>query len=643
MSIAKIKLINISGNVKDLDSALTKFADITDFHPVLASEIVDKVQGSTTFVADNPWKKLLDDLIDLENRYDLQLPSDEHRESQYTYNEMYDYMTDVKTRLNNEFQRIKQIEEHIQKYKDALIQVQNIQSLDIPLEDIFSSQFITFRFGRLPNDSVEKLQFFRSKPYVFKSFNHDESNSWCMYFTTPEYKREVDSIFQSLFFERIHIPDFVHGLPKDAIKALEFEIEQDYKMITHYKADISNISGTCREELSYIKGELLFLNRVFESKKYVVGLGDKFTITGFIEDDKTPDVEKLFEGFEDLEVLIDDADSDDRIKPPTKLNNSWFTKPFGMFVNMYGVPSYKDVDPTPFFAITYSLLFGIMFGDFGQGLVLALLGALLWKYKKLKLGAIAARIGISSAFFGLIYGSVFGNEVWLEELYHHFHIPFLPLRVMDSEFTMTLLLAAIGIGVILILISMVFSMISAFKKKDYAALFFSHNGLAGFIFYSFIISGASLLIGFQTSIFNIVTIISFIVIPVILIFLKEPLHRLLEKKKMFETGFGGFFIEGFFELFEILLSYITNTVSFLRVGGFILSHAGLMLVVSILMGDVTEGYTAGSILTMILGNIFVMGLEGLIVGIQVLRLEFYEMFSRYYEGSGTAFQAINEK
>jgi len=108
---------------------------------------------------------------------------------------------------------------------------------------------------------------------------------------------------------------------------------------------------------------------------------------------------------------------------------------------------------------------------------------------------------------------------------------------------------------------------------------------------------------------------------------------------MFPNGFGGFFVEGFFELFEIILSYVTNTMSFLRVGGFVLSHAGMMLVVTSLMAMVGG---AGSIIVFIGGNLFVMALEGMIVGIQVLRLEFYEMFSRYYEGNGIAFDALNK-
>jgi V/A-type H+-transporting ATPase subunit I len=79
-------------------------------------------------------------------------------------------------------------------------------------------------------------------------------------------------------------------------------------------------------------------------------------------------------------------------------------------------------------------------------------------------------------------------------------------------------------------------------------------------------------------------------------------------------------------------------MSFLRVGGFILSHAGMMLVVTSLMSMVGDA----GLLVMIFGNIFVMALEGMIVGIQVLRLQFYEMFSRYYSGNGVAFNALNQ-
>ena len=101
-----------------------------------------------------------------------------------------------------------------------------------------------------------------------------------------------------------------------------------------------------------------------------------------------------------------------------------------------------------------------------------------------------------------------------------------------------------------------------------------------------------------------------------------------------------FIVEGFFELFETLLSYFSNTISFIRIGAFAVSHAAIMEVVLMLAGA-EEGNP--NWIVIVLGNLFVCGLEGLIVGIQVLRLEYYEMFSRFYKGTGRAFQPYTKK
>lgn len=638
MSIAKVKLVDMTSNVSNLDRVLTKFIDTKNFHPVLATEFVERVRGLTSFVSENPCQTMLQDLKDIEVKYDLNLPNDEIKDAEYNLNEMFEYMQTVRRSLEGEKNRIKDLEQHIREYENTLIQVKNLISLDVALDDLFACEYIFIRLGRLPNDSVEKLKFFQSRPFVFKSFSYDQNYSWCMYFTTEEYKREVDNIFSSLFFERIFIPDFVKGTPKEAIEALESEIDSARKQITSYKDDICSITDGCQNRLAYIKGELLFLNRLFESKKYVVGLGDKFTITGFIEEQHIEAFKQAFDGIDDLEIEVQEADGDKRITPPTKLKNGWFSKPFGMFVEMYGLPSYGELDPTPFVAITYSLLFGMMFGDLGQGLVLMLLGFLAYKYKGMRLGAIGIRIGLSSAIFGLLYGSVFGDEELLTPLYTDvLGLSHKPIHIMDANFTMTLLISAIAIGAVLIVISMILNLVTLYKKKDFVEFFCSHNGLAGLLFYGFVLVAVALQFGLGIPVLNPITISLFVGLPFLVIFLKEPIERRVHHHKMFPNGFGGFFVEAFFELFEIALSYVTNTMSFLRVGGFILSHAGMMLVVTSLMSMVGD---AGWIV-MIFGNLFVMALEGMIVGIQVLRLQFYEMFSRYYKGDGIAFNALN--
>ena len=641
MAISTIKLIDITANQDKLDDILTQLIETEHIHPVLASEIIEKVHGSTSFVSENPCQALLQDVKDIETKFNISLTNVEQRNYDIDFDEMYDYMQQLKHQLNEEIQRIKALEKDISEYQDALIQVNHLKALDLPLDDLFAAEYVTFRFGRLPNDSVPKLRFFQSKAFVFQSFETDHNYAWCMYYTTDEFKREVDNIFSSLFFERIFIPDFVHGRPLEAIENLESKIKAAQLEIQSYHQEMDEIAGTCTNKLSCIKGELLYLNRVFEAKKYVVGLGDKISISLFVEDHHAPDVKSLFETIDAVEVEINDADTDKRIQPPTKLKNGWFAKPFGLFVEMYGLPSYHDIDPTPFVAWSYAILFGLMFGDLGQGVVLSLLGYLLYKKKGSMLGAIGVRIGITSAIFGFLYGSLFGNEEILIPVFQNvFGLLDKPIHVMDADFTMTLLISAIGIGVFLILIAMFLSIYIKFKKKHYVEMFMSHNGVAGLILYTYVLTALALSMGFQINILTPVFTLPFIGIPLLLIFLKEPVERKSHGERMFPNGFVGFFIEGFFELFEILLSYVTNTMSFLRVGGFILSHAGMMLVVMSLM-EMVGG--TGSIFVLIFGNIFVMGLEGMIVGIQVLRLQFYELFSRYYQGDGIAFTPLQIK
>ena len=140
---------------------------------------------------------------------------------------------------------------------------------------------------------------------------------------------------------------------------------------------------------------------------------------------------------------------------------------------------------------------------------------------------------------------------------------------------------------------------------------------------------------------GIVLVVMF-VIPLILIALKEPLSKLVEKKTDFLPKEKGMFIvQTIFEMFEVLLSYFSNTLSFVRIGAFAVSHGAMMEVVLMLAGAENGG--SPNWLVIILGNLIVCGMEGLIVGIQVLRLEYYEMFSRFYKGTGREFKPFSKK
>ncbi len=641
MAIAKMKLINISGEKEYLDDVLLKFVDLDYFHPEPAARFIDTVHGLTSMDEENPVSEVLSRFKEICSDMQLEMPKIAMREKEYDLSGMKEYMESVYQRFLDANNVRKELKKVIEENKDALVTIKNIERIDLNLDDLYDCKYIKFRFGRLPLDSVEKLRYYRNRPFVFKSFSQDDTYSWCIYLTSEKYEEDVDNVFSSLYFERIRIPEFVHGTPENAAQTLLDEIENDEKQVLHVDEVITKLKDECREEMAKIKGELEFLDRTFIARKYVVGLGQRFSITGFVD---AADVSRLKDSFaqlKEVEIEVRPAHSDKRLDPPTKLKNGWFARPFVMFVEMYGIPDYDGLDPVPIVAIIYSLLFGIMFGDVGQGIVVMIVGALLSRYKKMQLGEIMVRIGIFSTLFGFIFGSVFGNETLLNPLYHALlGLSEKPIEVMSSEFILPLLMMAVGIGVVLNLFSMALNMLLQFRKRDMGEFWFSQNGVAGFIFYAAVALGAVLTALFGIPVFNTVYVLALIVLPLALVFLKEPLTRKLHHGKMFPDGFGAFFVEGFFELFEICLSYITNTISYLRVGGFVLSHAGMMMAVTMIM-EMSGGIAA--VVIGVFGNVLVMCLEGLVVGIQVLRLQFYEMFSRYFNGNGIAFTALKEE
>ncbi|MEF9961787.1 MAG: V-type ATPase 116kDa subunit family protein [Erysipelotrichaceae bacterium] len=638
MAIAKMRLVNILSDLTHLNDVLLRFIEMENIHPIEASRIADRVGGLTTLTQENPYVEVLNRFKEVTSQMEMNVALKEVKDQEYDLAKCKNYLEDTYSKFIN----IKNVKDEltriIQESQDALIQLTNVEALDVDFDDLFSCRYIKVRFGRLPIDSVNKLKYYENHPFVFKSFSQDKAYSWCMYITTNRYEGEVDNVFSSLYFERIRIPDFVHGTPEKAKELLGEEIKNDQAQLIHVEEKLAELRANCQNDFETMYGELIFLNTTFEARRYVLCLGERFSITGFVAKSDIESVKKLFADLEGVEIEDRPADSDKRLTPPTKLKNGWFARPFSMFVEMYGMPGYRDIDPTSFVALTYTILFGIMFGDLGQGLLLMLVGFIAYKWKHMKLGEVGIRIGISSAFFGIVYGSVFGNETILNPLYKTvFGLSEKPIEVLSSEAIMPLLIIAIAIGAILIICSMLINLRLQIKHKNIGELLFSQNGVSGLVFYVSLIGGAALQLGGNIQLFTPVYVILLILLPLFLIFMKEPLEAKLEHKKMFPDGVGAFCMQSFFELFEVCLSYITNTISYLRVGGFVLSHAGMMLVV-VLLADMMG--TFGSVVVLVFGNIFVMCLEGMIVGIQVLRLEFYEMFSRYFEGNGIEFISL---
>lgn len=637
MSIEKMEFVTIIGLMKHLDRALSKCVESGYFHIADAAKEAASEGVFVKIESDNPYKSFLKRLISIDtgNGFSFQ-KSDSARELVMTKEEMESEISRLEKAFKDVTGKISECNNKITQRKQILTQLSHLKGMKFDFQKLFECTHIIVRFGRLPCESSVKLSYYDDRTFIFVPYDDDGTYQWGFYFAPADSISDADNIFRSLYFEIIKIPEYVRKTPEKEDEILKAEIKKLEEELSGYESERNKLISENAGELNELFSFLKYRYDLFELRHNVAEYKDKFYMVGFVPKSQVDDFKKLFEPITEVSVVIKNAGESVIVKTPVKLKNNKFSSPFSMFVEMYGLPSYNGFNPTTLVAVTYTLLFGIMFGDLGQGLVLSLLGFLVYKKTGNKLGAILQRIGISSAFFGLIYGSVFGFEEALNPLYKKIGLAHKPLDIMEN--TMGVLIGAILIGVVIIFVSIVINIIISFRHKDYVNAVFGNNGIAGFVLFGSLIAGLGCKLTGAANLFNTAYVICLIIVPLIVMFFREPLGCIMKGEKFhLEGGIGDFIASNFFEVFEFMLGYATNTLSFVRIGGFVFSHAGMMSVVMLLSQTAAKGVSP---IIIIVGNIFVMGMEGLIVGIQVLRLEFYEIFSRFYDGNGQPFEPV---
>ncbi len=639
LAVAKMKLVSIIGRMTSLNSVVVACGQSGVFQPDDAMTFFSNTSHFTSVKEENPYSTPLSTLQTAVARAGGTL-DESVRPSTMETTQLFQYATDFSGRIAALAKQRGDLTARLETENKDIEQFEHFRGLDIDLNSILQCETIKVRFGRLPKESFEKLQAYNENPYVlFFPGASDQEYYWGVYFSPIEFADEVDRIFSSLYFERLRIPAAV-GTPEEIIDNLKAEREKTNEELDTVKDRIAAYWERERELCSQVHARLEELNYFFEVRKYAARYNDKFILAGWIPQREEKAFCQALDRVEGIEYSLERPDADTHHTPPVTLRNCRLFKPFEFFVDMYGLPRYTEMDPTAFIAITYTLLFGVMFADLGQGLVLALIGWLMWRFKKLAIGRVLVPCGISSAFFGVVFGSVFGFEHALDPLYRAlFGLEEKPIEVMESNTTVMIMLTAVGLGVVLIAISMILNIITGLRQKNYENALFGSSGLAGLVFYLSLIIGVGGQLFLQLPLLSLPYVLILIVMPLILMFLREPLGKLVAGEPDWKPEkWGEFILQNFFEVFEFLLSYLSNTMSFLRVAAFVLVHAGMMMAV-FAIGDIfhTFGYTVA----VIVGNILVMGMEAVLVVIQTMRLEYYEMFSRYYTGDGRPFQPLS--
>lgn len=639
--IVKMKFLSITGPKNDIERMAGQYLSKYEIQLENALTELKTVQNLRAYTDKNPYEEILRQAKEY-------LPGDLKTEQEFpdmTAEQAEKILRDAQGRLTELRNKRMELTAQKEKCQKSINSIAPFQGLPFEVHKLLEFRYVKYRFGRISKEYLDKFDryVYDTLDTIFYKCSSDEEYVWGVYFVPASMADKVDAVYASMHFEHIYLPDEYEGTADEACQNLKDELSQLEKDLEDLERQMSAVIADNKDELA---GALSFLERrsaSFDIRRYAALTKEKdnvfYILCGWMPEQQADAFQKEIESDEQTFAIVEDDHDNIFSTPPTRLKNCRLFRPFEMYVKMYGLPAYNEMDPTMFVALTYAFIFGAMFGDVGQGLVLLIGGFALYKLKGMDLAAIIGSAGIFSTFFGFMYGSVFGFEEVLTARWLKPKEAMMTLPVVGQM--NTVFVVAIVFGMFLVLTAMILHIIVAVRNHDTEGSWFDTNGIAGFIFYGFIVASLILYMSGHALPAAIVLVLV-LGLPLLAMAFKEPLSAWMDKKKVhLEGGAGMYLVQTFFEMFEVLLSFFSNTLSFVRIGAFAVSHAAMMEVVLMLAGFV-NGET-GNWLVIIGGNIFVCAMEGLIVGIQVLRLEYYELFSRFYKGTGHAFKPYELK
>ncbi|MCX7026268.1 MAG: V-type ATP synthase subunit I [Spirochaetes bacterium] len=546
--------------------------------------------------------------------------------------------------------------------EESLRETRAFVQLGMPFEDIDKLSFVTMRIGTVDPQILPALEnALEGRAVIIPT---DDKGS-ILAVGSKRGRFALDTELSKAGFSRMELPATYSGVPAEAISSLE----KAYTETQDSLAEVAVRKAEKTEELSAswsaISSSMRLGKALKRVEKRLEGTEWAFRLSGWVPAADSRRVVSALSALlgERAAIRIFDpedeetAEEKDNAKVPVLLKQNSLVSAFSGIVLSYGTPLYGDVDPTPFVAFFFTLLFSIMFGDLGQGAVILLIGilasratkGLLGRYRQYGPAFMAA--GMGAMFMGLLVGSCFSDEYILAPVERFLtglilgspKDRFLDIMPQDSLSSMFYFFGfTVGIGILINSTGLVINMINLIRRGKKGKAIFSKTGLSGALLFWWAIGmGVRAILGSRLGWWDALGL----GIPLVALFFADPLARLIDGKEAGDErpSLIDILVGGIVEIIEAFSYYASNTMSFLRVGAFALAHGVLSFVV-FTMGELVRSRAPGGIffeiLIFLIGNIVILVLEGLIVTIQVIRLQYYEFFSKFFTQTGKAFEPM---
>jgi V/A-type H+/Na+-transporting ATPase subunit I len=527
--------------------------------------------------------------------------------------------------------------------------------LRVPFSDLENLTYLTVRLGFLEPQKVEGLSQALAKRALVLRLN---SPGHILAVAPRKGRWALDSELRRRDFQERPLPTGMKGVPSDMLKALASDLSAVDASLASLKDRKEAMGRSKAEEIAWLLEHLRLDAAIDSITQGLASSGSVQKVSGWIPRRKHAEVVKALDELTHGSIALRSFDPEElpdvksgRTKVPVSTPHGRIVRGFERMVFSYSIPLYGTIDPTPFVAVMFVLLFAIMFGDVGQGSVGFLLGLAINSgkiksfegYRRKNFGTVFIVTGLASVVAGFLYGSFFASESFLVPVSRALSVLLLGhaqdhvISLGGFQKVIMFFGVTIGIGALINSIGLVINITNYVRRRDWEKALLSKTGLAGALFFWYVLFiGVRVILGGRISAFDFPCL----AVPLLGLFFREAIvHLATGHRPVLKDGLFAFIMEGIVEILESVIYYISNSVSFLRVAAFALAHTVLSTIV-FLLADMVGGAPGGiafRILVILIGNGIIIVLEGLIVTIQVVRLQYYEFFSKFFNEAGEEF------
>ena len=512
----------------------------------------------------------------------------------------------------------------------------------VDIEAVQTLKLIHVIAASVPHKNFEALKAELAKfPLILSHAMLTKENSFVTIASPVKQGADVEKIVKANRGEVFSIPKDLPYDSGDALIEVNGRLEENLKKEETISGSLHELGAENKNNLPVWKETVENILALLYAEKKMLLSGRLATIKGFVPKKNLEALKQEVHSLLGEKAIVMHQDVAEPEKPPTRISNNRFVRPFEEVTKLYGLPHYGEVDPTPIMAISFPILFGLMFGDLGHGLILMIggfvVGMLVKKNQGIKnLAYILAMCGLAATIAGALFGEVFGKDL----------IPALWFRPFQVTNVFGFLVFALIVGVIQIFSGLILEMVNFTLKHDLIdAVLTSIPKMA------FYLGGVYLVVIYKLNFAKWFSgPVLLLIVPFIFVTFAKPIYMAATKASTRLPA--GLNVEKpeplgqrIFESGDMATRFLSNSISYARILALLMAHWALLYVTYTIAAQVGGSAGFGLIVSGVIivgGNIFVIAFEGLIVFIHTLRLHFYEWFSKFYAGNGVEFHPFKQ-